>query len=57
VAPAAGNLRFWTRLLFLCRASVGSDTDGHTTVGYLWVEHRSAGVGSIGIVPIEHSAY
>ena len=32
------------------RASVGSDADGHITVGYLWVEHRSAGVGSIGIV-------
>jgi hypothetical protein len=24
VAPAAGNLRFWTGLLFLSRASVGS---------------------------------
>ena len=42
MAPAAGNLRFWTGLLFLSRASVGSDADGHTTVGYLWVEHRSA---------------
>ena len=31
--------------------------DGHTTVGYLWVEHRSAGVGSIGIVPSGHVAY
>ena len=35
---------------------VGSDADGHTTVDYLWVEHRSAGVGSIGIVPIGHVA-
>ena len=33
VAPATGNLRFWTGLLFLNRASVGSDADGHTTVG------------------------
>ena len=57
MAPAAGNLRFWTGLLFLSRASVGSDADGHTAVGYLWVEHRSAGVGSIGIVPIGHVAY
>jgi hypothetical protein len=45
VAPAAGNLRFWTGLLFLSRASVGSDANGHTTVGYLWVEHRSAARG------------
>ena len=57
VAPTAGNLRFWTGLLFLSRASVDSDADWHTTVGSLWVEHRSAGVGSIGIVPIGHVAY
>jgi hypothetical protein len=57
VPPAAGNLRFWTSLLILSRASVGSDADGHTTVGSLQVEHRSAGVGSIGIVPIGHVAY
>jgi hypothetical protein len=42
VAPAAGNLRFWTGLLFLSRASVGSDADGHTTVDYLWVERLIA---------------
>jgi hypothetical protein len=35
VAPAAGNLRFWTGLLFRSRASVGSDADGLTTVGYM----------------------
>ena len=57
MALATGNLRFCTGLLFLSRASVGSDADGHTTVGYLWVEHRSAGVGSIGIVLIGHVAY
>ena len=57
MAPTAGNLGFWTGLLFLSRASIGSDADGHTMVGYLWVEHRSAGVGSIGIVPIGHVAY
>ena len=60
MAPATGNLRFCAGLLFLSRASVGSDADGHTTVGSLWVEHRSAGLvltGSIGIVPIGHVAY
>ena len=57
MAPATGNLRFWTGLLSLSRVSVGPDADGHTTVGSLWVEHRSAGVGSIGIVPIGHVAY
>ena len=44
---------FGTGLLFLSRASVGSDANGHTTVGSLWVEHRSAGlVRSNGSVPI-----
>ena len=57
MALATGNLRFCTGMLFLSRASVGSDANGHTTVGSLWVEHRSAGVGSIGIVPIRHVAY
>jgi hypothetical protein len=53
VALATGNLRFCTGLLFLSRASVGSDANGHTTVGSLWVEHRSAGlVRSNGSVPI-----
>ena len=47
VAPAAGNLRFWTGLLFLSRASVGSDADGHTTVGSLQVEHRGRSAGLV----------
>ena len=38
MALATGNLRFCTGLLFLSRASVGSDANGHTTVGSLWVE-------------------
>ena len=57
MAPAAGNLRFWTGLLFLSRASVGSDADGHTTVVSLLGGAQVCGVGSIGIVPIGQVAY
>ena len=32
MAPAAGNLEFWTGLMFPSRGSVGSDANGHTTV-------------------------
>ena len=45
MAPAAGNLRFWTGLLFLRRASVGSDADGHATVGFLWAGDAAGGGG------------
>ena len=45
MAPATGNLRFCTGLLFLSRASVDSDANGHTTVVSLLggTELRSAG--------------
>jgi hypothetical protein len=60
VAPAAGNLEFLTGLMVsqYCRGSVGSEANGHTTVVSLQGgTHRSAGIGSIGIVPIGHVAY
>ena len=62
MAAAAGNLEFRTGLIYSTgsprRGSVGSDANGHTTVVSLQGgTHRSAGVGSIGIVPIGHVAY
>jgi hypothetical protein len=54
VAPAAGNLELRPVWWSLSRSSVGSDTNGHTTVVSL--RGGPQGVGSIGIVPIGHVA-